>query len=292
MNELIENIEKYLKNKKIETRWEVDHEMREIVQCIVLSELSKTDFFDNNTFQGGTALKLLYGLNRYSRDLDFTLNENNNFSWEKYINVINSNLEKYDISFNYKDESKNNIFRCYIKEDSILKNFAGKNIVPKECTKKNTRKKTEIMLETSFNINSFNSEYKEIMFPNKYSVKVYDIHSLFAGKIHACLTREKTDKITKEKIMTEEGRDWFDLVWYINNKIKPNYDFLYDKINKINVLKEMNLKVDDKLIKELLLERIKKLNYDKINNDIKEITKPEDKIILNENILLEKINQI
>jgi len=62
-------------------------EIREIMQEILFPELIKTDFFTYNAFQGGTALRMFYGLKRYSDDLDFMMNEDkiDAFSWDKYI---------------------------------------------------------------------------------------------------------------------------------------------------------------------------------------------------------------
>jgi len=51
-------------------------EIREVMHGILLPELAKTDFFSNNAFQGGTALRIFYGLKRYSDDFDFTMIEN------------------------------------------------------------------------------------------------------------------------------------------------------------------------------------------------------------------------
>jgi len=45
--------------------------MREIMQEIALAALSRTDFFKKAAFYGGTALRIFYGLDRYSEDLDF-----------------------------------------------------------------------------------------------------------------------------------------------------------------------------------------------------------------------------
>ena len=47
--------------------------LREILQQIALLGLWRSKFFEKAAFYGGTALRILYGLDRYSEDLDFSL---------------------------------------------------------------------------------------------------------------------------------------------------------------------------------------------------------------------------
>ena len=69
--------------------------LREIIQSIVLIGLSRGGFFNKASFYGGTALRIFYGLNRYSEDLDFTLNsKEEDFSLEPYLKYINEELVK------------------------------------------------------------------------------------------------------------------------------------------------------------------------------------------------------
>ena len=56
---------------------EVLSALREIMQEIALAGLSRTDFFEKAAFYGGTALRIFYGLDRFSEDLDFSLLEVN-----------------------------------------------------------------------------------------------------------------------------------------------------------------------------------------------------------------------
>jgi len=56
---------------------EEEQAIREITQEIVLAALGRTDFFREAAFQGGTCLRVLYGLDRFSEDLDFALKERN-----------------------------------------------------------------------------------------------------------------------------------------------------------------------------------------------------------------------
>ena len=63
--------------------------LKEIIQEIVLSGLSRGNFFNDAAFYGGTALRIFYNLDRFSEDLDFALiNPNKNFDLSKYFKFI------------------------------------------------------------------------------------------------------------------------------------------------------------------------------------------------------------
>jgi len=130
-------------------------EIREIMQEIILPGLAETNFFDNNAFQGGTAIRMLYGLKRYSEDLDFTMKKNkiNEFSWKPFADHIIEYGKKYGVDFKYTedhDKFGNKIIR--IRSDSLLDMVHNKKIVPVAFTKKGNRKKIEIKLESNFSL--------------------------------------------------------------------------------------------------------------------------------------------
>ena len=63
--------------------------IKEVMQEIVLCSLSKAHFFDEAAFYGGTALRIFYGLDRFSEDLDFSLLiKNKEFHLEKYFPLL------------------------------------------------------------------------------------------------------------------------------------------------------------------------------------------------------------
>ena len=79
-------IEEMINQYKPENLDETKAALREILQSIVLIGLSRGGFFNKASFYGGTALRIFYGLNRYSEDLDFTLNEKDDtFNFEQYF---------------------------------------------------------------------------------------------------------------------------------------------------------------------------------------------------------------
>jgi hypothetical protein len=121
-------------------------------------------------------------------------------------------------------------------------------------------------------------------------VKAFDLPSLFAGKINAVLTREKTNVDSGKKERIDQGRDWYDVLWHIDNRVKPKYDYLAKKIDYKGPFEGKHEDVNKEWVKIELFKRMEELDYDKLNFDIYGITLKKNKIILNKELLTEKIN--
>src|SRR3954464_1907444 len=79
--------------------------LREIMQEIALAGLSRTDFFEKAAFYGGTALRIFYGLDRFSEDLDFSLlSLDPDFSLEPYFPSIVSEFKALGITVSIKEK--------------------------------------------------------------------------------------------------------------------------------------------------------------------------------------------
>ncbi|HQW56786.1 MAG TPA: nucleotidyl transferase AbiEii/AbiGii toxin family protein, partial [Saprospiraceae bacterium] len=104
---------------------------REIFQEITLAGLSRGKFFEKASFYGGTALRIFYGLDRFSEDLDFTLNNiDANFTLENYIPFISEEFELLDLKVEldyYSKKSEGQIESAFLKSDTILANLSIKN---------------------------------------------------------------------------------------------------------------------------------------------------------------------
>jgi len=96
MNEIANKLKERLAKNDIHTKDEFKHELREITQELVMAGLSKTDFFSKAAFLGGTSLRMMYRINRYSEDLDFTLDKPDiNFKWKPYLDSIKEFAGQY-----------------------------------------------------------------------------------------------------------------------------------------------------------------------------------------------------
>ena len=90
MNNIIDQM---LKSYEIKNINDEINALKEIIQELVLTGLSRGGFFNEAAFYGGTALRIFYNLDRFSEDLDFALiTPNKNFDLTKYFDYINKEL--------------------------------------------------------------------------------------------------------------------------------------------------------------------------------------------------------
>ena len=93
--------------------------IKEIVQEVVLCGLSRGGFFKEAAFYGGTALRIFYGLDRFSEDLDFSLvSQNLNFDLTKYFSYIENETKSLGLNFSVIEKEKmidSNIKSAFLK---------------------------------------------------------------------------------------------------------------------------------------------------------------------------------
>ena len=88
--------------------------VKEILQEIVLCGLSRAGFFKKAAFYGGTALRIFYGLDRFSEDLDFSLvMSDSDFRLDTFLPFLEKELLAY--GFHFQAESKNKAFASDIQ---------------------------------------------------------------------------------------------------------------------------------------------------------------------------------
>jgi predicted nucleotidyltransferase component of viral defense system len=280
MNIVIEKLKERIEKNDINTKGEFDHELREITQELVMAGLSSTDLFSKAAFHGGTSLRLLYRINRYSEDLDFTLDKSDlQFKWEPYINEVKIFVEQYGCFLEIKDTSKNDnpVKKAFIKDSSIeqMMNMSW-------TLKSDTPQKINIKLEMDANPPMYaENEIISYNYPCEYFIKVQKLSSLFAGKCHALLCREYY-----------KGRDWFDFDWFVNKGIEPNYKYLSSMLNQQGPWKEKSIEVNKIWLCEELIKKSKIIDFDEINKDIKRFTHKGINMSLNEKTIKKLIDII
>jgi predicted nucleotidyltransferase component of viral defense system len=281
-------IEEIIKNYNPETINDNKAILREIVQSIVLVGLSRTDFFKKASFYGGTALRIFYDLNRYSEDLDFTLNNvDKNFLIAPFIESIKNVALSYglelEISIKQKQIStpvesafaKINTYQTFInlKMNSELTKLLHKDEVIKV--------KFEIDCEPAL---GFTTENKWIDMPEFAPVIVLDEASLFAGKLHAILCRNYKN--------TVKGRDYYDFLFYVRRGISPNLNYLRNKLintGKINEKDTFNIDV----LKEMLIKRFEQVDFEQVKNDTERfIINNEDLSTYSKDLFVQMVKKI
>ena len=236
---------------------EEEQAIREITQELVLAALGRTDFFKEAAFQGGTALRILYGLDRFSEDLDFTLKKSTpGFAWKDYLQTMTEELSAYGYKIEIQDRSTADsaVKKAFINDDAIGKilnfQFAGKSGV---------LGKIRIKLEVDINPPS-GSEYeiKYLDFPFVSSVVVQTLPSLFAGKIHALLCRDYL-----------KGRDWYDFLWYTARRTPINYQLLSSALAQVGPWKNLDHPVDYNWCVRSLKDKIDGIDWHAAAEDVR-----------------------
>ncbi|HQV77708.1 MAG: nucleotidyl transferase AbiEii/AbiGii toxin family protein [Chitinophagales bacterium] len=242
--------------------------LREIMQEIALAGLSRTDFFENAAFYGGTALRIFYGLDRFSDDLDFSLLEKNpDFSLETYFAAIVTEFEAIGMKVNIKEKDKRiktSIESAFLKSNTIWKELVLEDIVQQAGIQSNKSIKVKIEVDCEPPL-GYKTEEKLLLRPFSFYVKCFTRSNLFAGKMHALLFRKWKNRI--------KGRDWYDLEWYIKNGIPLDMKhFLQRAINTGDWNKKT---ISEKQITALLQEKIKSVSFDKVKEDVVRFIKDE-----------------
>ncbi|MFP3041482.1 nucleotidyl transferase AbiEii/AbiGii toxin family protein [Treponema primitia] len=244
----------------------------ELLQKIILAGLSETDFFENASFHGGTALRIFYGLNRYSQDLDFSLiKKQGKFEWKKYLVQVQDRMKEYGCSLELYDKSIRDspVVIAEIRDLSI-----GRMLDFEWATRIEHPKKIMVKLEMDSNPPDGGvSEEADIRFPYSSKIRLNDMPTLFSGKAHALLCRDYGDYV--------KGRDWYDFLWYMGKKIEPNYQYLSDAINRNGPWQGKNIKVTKDWFEKALQEKIISLNMEMVKRDVIRFVNPVERDMVN-----------
>jgi len=191
---------------------------REVVQELALLGLWRGGFFSHAAFYGGTALRIFHGLRRFSEDLDFTLlAEGPEIRLDRYLSAIATELTSWGFSFEVETRSsgsRTGIESAFLKGNTQL-NLLHIGTPPDLARRLPSDQKLKIKLEMDLQPPPHaTTEVRAQILPTPYQVQLYDLNSLFAGKLHAVLCRGWKNRI--------KGRDFYDFVWYVGRKITPN----------------------------------------------------------------------
>ena len=244
--------------------------MREYLQAYALKVMRDEGVFRTTAFVGGTALRFLYGLPRFSEDLDFSMagTEGSTYSFERLIKKIKEEFELagYDISVTYND--KKTVKSAFLKFSALMHEAGISGL---------RGQKLSIKLEIDTNPPAGAVLKTDIV--NKYfplSFLSYEVSSLFAGKLHALMTREYT-----------KGRDFFDLGWYLSRwkGLTPNIEMLRNALKQTGWKKEMPSK---ETWSEYILDVVRKADWNKIRKDVENfLENPSDlEIFSKENVAM------
>lgn len=261
---MIDLIREKLRAYGATNRLEEENATKEILQEVALYGLWKADFFDKAVFQGGTSLRILHGLPRFSEDLDFMLLEPNpGFDWSPYLANLMETFETFGIKpeAKPKGEMDKRIRAAVIKDTSV----AGQ--LELAFADRHPDKKINIKLEIDVEPPAHSGDaWTYLDFPTDYEVRHQDLPSNFALKIHALLCREFL-----------KGRDWYDFSWYVSKSLTPNLPHLQSALVQFGPWAgEDGLSVDKEWLERELTRAIEAINWNDAKDDVRRFLRPEE----------------
>lgn len=246
--------------------------IREILQQMALLGLERHGFFEKAAFYGGTALRILYGLDRFSEDLDFTLlKPDPNFDFSPFLKGMQKELASFGFEMDVTQKVKNietSILSAFMKMNTIKLHLAISSETKSKAV--NHNEKVQIKLEVDINPPPHSRiENHIVLNPTSFYVLTLHRSDLFAGKMHAILYRAWKGRV--------KGRDWYDLIWYIQNKVPLSLRYLEECMKQAGNL-EPQERLDRNRVIEMLQAKIQKIDWESAKADMYAFTSEPEKL--------------
>lgn len=211
-------IERMLNRYSVTSWQDKERALREVLQEVTLVGLNRANFFDNAAFYGGTALRIFYGLDRFSEDLDFTLVcQGKDFSWDSYAAAIVEQLEAFGFIVKMEEKKKNQqseVKSAFLKANTFQELIKiGVTHGELHGLHPETSIRIKVEIDTKPTI-LYRTEERYLREPTAVSVRCVTEDCLFVGKMHATLFRQWGNRV--------KGRDWHDMIWFIRRGIPLN----------------------------------------------------------------------
>lgn len=256
-------IEEMLKSYQVDNIYDRKNAMKEIMQEIVLCGLSRAGFFKEAAFYGGTALRIFYGLDRFSEDLDFSLEQINlDFDLCSYFPVLEKEVKAFGLNVEIQEKQKtkdSNIRSAFLKgntKEHLLLFYADERVVGSVAK----NEVVKIKFEVDTNPPAFATyEHKYRLLPVPYEIRLYDMPSLFAGKIHAVICRGWQSRI--------KGRDLYDYIFYLSKAVTVNQKHLRARLIDSGYISE-NQECTLEEIKTMLKNRFDSIDFLQVRKDV------------------------
>lgn len=260
---------------KTQTLDDKKNALKEIIQEIVLCGLSRAGFFTKGAFYGGTALRIFYGLDRFSEDLDFSLKtQNENFDLTSFFPMLQNEIEAYGLHLKIEEKIKtadSHIKSAFLKSNTkehLLLFYCEDALIdgihPSELIK--VKFEVDILppdaatFETRFSLR-----------PAPYEVCLYDLSSLFAGKIHAILCRSWKNRV--------KGRDLYDYIFFLQKQATVNIEHLKQRLIQTDAWNaDDELTIED--VRNMLIEKFDAIDYTNAKLDVTDFIRDQKSLNL------------
>lgn len=240
---------------------------REYLQARILGALQRTGAMIPLAFHGGTSLRFLHAIPRYSEDLDFALERASaQYNFRAYLQTIQTELaaEGYDVSLKVNDRKI--VHSAFIRFTGLLYELEL-SPHPEEVlsikVEVDTNPPTGSVLETSL-------VRRHVLLRLQH----HDRASLLAGKLHAILQRSYA-----------KGRDLFDLLWYLSDPDwpAPNFPLLDNALRQTEWHGEYPT---EQSWRQIVWQKLQTLPWDQLVNDVRPFLEPggDPELLTRENV--------
>lgn len=260
----VEIIQERLDAYSCRSTLEEEQALREITQEIILAGLGRSGLFGRAGFQGGTCLRIFHNLNRFSEDMDFALdNPDPTFQLAPYLDWVRQELTVfgYDVEIDDRSEASETVRQAFVKDDSVCR-LLSLGYRPRAGRMRLLRIKLEVDTNPPAGASY---EMPVLDYPFPAAVRIFDLPSLFAGKLHALLCRDYL-----------KGRDWYDFIWYTARRIPINHRLLSAALDQQGPWIGQAPKTDNPWCVEQLCVRIAELDWMQAQRDVQRFVRPHE----------------
>ncbi len=221
--------------------------LREYLQAFVLRSLHESESFRSLAFVGGTALRFLHNLPRFSEDLDFSLVSDEGYAGQEWMAKVKRDLTLAGFEAQVTWNDRKVVHIGWVRLAGLLHD-AGLSAMPAE--------KLAIKVEIDTRPpDGAQCERRVVTRHVTFLLQHYDLPSLLAGKLHAAITRKYA-----------KGRDWYDLIWYLSQRppVEPNLVLLQNALDQTQGVGLHNAQ----FWRDLVRERVATLNLQAVHEDV------------------------
>jgi len=246
--------------------------MREYLQAHILFSLQAKRGFERLALVGGTALRFIYGMRRYSEDLDFSLERRDGYDFPSLLDRFKSDLLKAGFEVTVHPRQDGPIHSAFIRFSELL---YGAGVTP--------HRNQKLSLKIEIDTNPPAGARMQTTVVNRHfflALWHHDLPSLMAGKIHALLESPYT-----------KGRDIYDLLWYLTRPepVEPNIELLQNALAQTG-WKEKEVTAAN--WKSIVREKLEGLDFAQVREDVGAFLEvPEERELLRKDILLSALEQ-
>ncbi|MGZ3632887.1 MAG: nucleotidyl transferase AbiEii/AbiGii toxin family protein [Parachlamydiaceae bacterium] len=247
---------------------EYEAALLEIIQEIALLGLWRAKFFEKAVFYGGTALRILYGLDRFSEDLDFSLlMKAPDFEMKSYHLAVARELKSlgFDVAIEEKKKTLESAVQSAFIKANTREHFFKIGFSKEDQKRVHSNRTLKIKFEVDTDPPlKFKVNYRPLAFPGPFSVATMVLSDLFAGKMHALLFRDYKGWV--------KGRDWYDFLWFLGQKVPLGLKHLEERMRQSGHL-SLGEELTEAKLRVLLRDRIKQLDCQAAQEDVRRFIK-------------------